>query len=107
MDLFRLMRTFRSTFAAMWPDVSRVNLLEAAPSLEVPVFFFLGRRDRWVPPQTSVAYFDALRAPAKTLLWFEESGHEPFVDEAGKFNTSMVELVRPVVVSGVAPGSRQ
>jgi pimeloyl-ACP methyl ester carboxylesterase len=99
LDLFRLMPTFRSTFAAMWPEVSQVNLFEAAPSLEMPVFFFLGRRDPWVPPETSVAYLDALRAPAKTLLWFEDSGHEPFVDEPEKFNASMVDLVRPVVVA--------
>ena len=44
-----------------------------------------------------MAYFDTLSAPSKTLVWFEESGHEPFVDEPDKFNASMVELVRPVV----------
>jgi hypothetical protein len=52
----------------------------------MPVFFFLGRRDRWVSPETSVAYFNMLTAPSKMLVWFEESGHEPFVDEADKFN---------------------
>jgi hypothetical protein len=44
-----------------------------------------------------VKYFDELSAPSKTLVWFEESGHEPFMDEPVKFNASMVELVRPVV----------
>jgi len=43
-----------------------------------------------------VAYFNALRAPSKNLVWFENSGHEPFVDEPEKFNASMLELVRPV-----------
>jgi hypothetical protein len=42
-------------------------------------------------------YFDVLTAPSKKLVWFDESGHEPFVDEPLKFNTAMVELVRPVV----------
>jgi pimeloyl-ACP methyl ester carboxylesterase len=42
-----------------------------------------------------VAYFDALAAPAKKLVWFEQSGHEPFVDEPGKFNATMADLVRP------------
>ena len=65
----------------------------------MPVFFFLGRKDRWVPPETSVAYFDALTAPSKKLVWFDESGHEPFVDEPAKFNAAMVELVRPVLFS--------
>jgi pimeloyl-ACP methyl ester carboxylesterase len=46
-----------------------------------------------------VAYLDTLVAPSKKLVWFEESGHEPFVDEPSKFNASMVELVRPVVVT--------
>jgi pimeloyl-ACP methyl ester carboxylesterase len=77
--------------------VSKINLLTLVPALQMPVFFLLGRRDHWVPPETSVAYFDALEAPSKRLVWFEESGHEPFVDEAAAFNAAMVELVRAVV----------
>ena len=69
---------------------------KAVSALQMPVFLFLGRHDHWVPPETSVAYFETLSAPAKTLVWFEESGHEPFVDEPAKFNAAMVELVRPV-----------
>jgi pimeloyl-ACP methyl ester carboxylesterase len=81
----------------MWAEVSKMNLIEIVPALQMPVFFFLGRLDHWVPPEVSVAYIDALTAPSKTLVWFEESGHEPFVDEPARFNASMVELVRPVV----------
>ena len=81
----------------MWTEVSRINLLKDAPALRVPIFFFLGRRDHWVPPETSVEYFDTLVAPSKKLVWFEASGHEPFVDESAKFNAAMIELVRPVV----------
>jgi pimeloyl-ACP methyl ester carboxylesterase len=44
-----------------------------------------------------VAYFDLLDAPAKKLVWFEQSGHEPFVDEPAKFNSAMADLVRPAV----------
>src|SRR6266536_4670675 len=97
-DLPNLMRGFRCSIAAMWDEVSRIDLTTAVPALQMPVFFFLGRNDHWVPPETSVAYFDALTAPSKRLVWFEESGHEPFADEPAKFNTLMVELVRPVVV---------
>lgn len=95
-ELPNMMRAFRSSLDAMWAEASGLNLLKLAPALQVPVFIFLGRRDHWVPPETSVAYFDALIAPSKTLVWFEESGHEPFADEADKFNRAMVELVRPV-----------
>ena len=90
-------RGFRFSMDAMWAEVSRLNLIELAPALQMPVFFFLGRKDHWVPPQTSVAYFDALTAPSKKLVWFEHSGHEPFVDEPAKFNAAMAETVRPAL----------
>ena len=97
-DLPRALRGFRFSVDAMWAEVSRLNLLKLAPALQVPVFFFLGRRDHWVPPEASVAYFDALTAPSKKLIWFEQSGHEPFMDEPSKFNQAMIELVRPVTM---------
>lgn len=98
LELPGFMRGFRFSLDAMWDEVSRLNLIRAVPSLQMPAFFFLGRRDHWVPPETSVAWIDALAAPSKRLVWFEESGHEPFVDEPARFNASMVELVRPVAV---------
>jgi pimeloyl-ACP methyl ester carboxylesterase len=80
----------------MWAEVSKLNLLKLVPALKMPVVIFVGRRDHWVPPETSVAYFNALAAPSKRLVWFEHSGHEAFVDEPEKFNSTMVELVRPL-----------
>jgi len=98
-DLPNTMRAFRFSLGAMWPEVSRLNLIELVPALQIPVFFFLGRQDHWVAPEVSVAYLDALTAPSKKLVWFEDSGHEPFVDEPAKFNAAMAELVRPVLRS--------
>lgn len=96
-DLPNLYRGFRWSIDAMWPEASRLSLLKLAPTFQAPVFFFLGRKDTWVAPETSVAYFDTLTAPAKRIVWFEASGHEPFVDEPAKFNALMEELVRPAV----------
>lgn len=96
-DVLATFRGFRFSLEAMWPEVSRLNLVDAVPELQVPVFFFLGRRDPWIPPEVSAGYFEALSAPSKKLVWFEKSGHEPFVDEPDKFNVSMLELVRPVI----------
>lgn len=91
-DLPNLMRGFRFSLDAMWAEVSAINLLERVPQLAMPVLFFLGRQDHWVPPHTSVAYFEALRAPSKRLVWFEQSGHELFADEPEKFNAAMIEV---------------
>jgi pimeloyl-ACP methyl ester carboxylesterase len=91
------MRGFRFSLDAMWDEVSRLNLIELAPALQMPVFFFLGRNDHWVPTEISLAYIDALEAPLKKVVWFERSGHEPFVDEPARFNTGMAESVWPVL----------
>lgn len=98
-DFRRTMQGFRLTLDAMWSEASRLNLIGLVPALEIPVFFFLGRNDHWVPAETSVAYIDALPAPSKRLVWFEDSGHEPFMDEPAKFNALMAELVRPALLS--------
>ena len=96
LDLPNLVRGFGFTLDAMWAEVSTLNLLTLVPALKMPVVIVVGRRDHWVPPDTSVAFFDALAAPSKKLVWFEHSGHEAFVDEPEKFNSMMVELVRPL-----------
>jgi pimeloyl-ACP methyl ester carboxylesterase len=104
-DLPNTMRGFRFSLDAMWSEVSSLNLVKIAPALQMPVFFFLGRKDHWVPPETSMAYFDALTAPSKNLVWFEESGHEMFVDEPAKFNAAMLDLVRPVLPADAPVGT--
>ncbi len=105
LELSRGWRGFRFSMDAMWSQVSRLNLLELAPALQIPVFFLIGRNDHFVPPETSVAYFDALAAPTKKLVWFEHSGHEPFVDEPDKFNAAMTDLARPAVASQPLAGA--
>lgn len=97
LSLLTTMRAFRFTLDAMWDEVSRLNLIDRVPALRMPTFFFLGRKDHWVPPETSLAYIDTLAAPSKKLVWFEESSHEMFVDEPAKFNATMTEFVRPAV----------
>jgi len=76
--------------------VFALSLTSRVPTLKMPVIIFAGRLDHWVPPETSVAWFDALGAPSKTFVWFEHSGHEMFVDEPEKFNATMIGLVRPL-----------
>ena len=98
LDLPRTMRGFQFSLRAMWAESAQLNLLQLAPALEMPVFFFLGRNDHWVPPSASLAYVHALIAPSKEVVWFERSGHELFADEPARFNAAMVDLVRPRIV---------
>jgi pimeloyl-ACP methyl ester carboxylesterase len=105
LELPSAIRGFRSTMDAMWPEISRLNLIEIAPTLQMPVFFFLGRNDHFVPPDTSLDYFETLTAPSKRLVWFEESCHEPFVDEPDTFNAAMASLVLPTLPAHAPAGA--
>jgi pimeloyl-ACP methyl ester carboxylesterase len=84
LDLPNTVRGFRFTQDNLWDELQHLNLAERVPALKMPVFFFLGGHDHYVPTDGTVAYFDALDAPSKTLVWFENSGHEPFIDEPRK-----------------------
>jgi pimeloyl-ACP methyl ester carboxylesterase len=102
-DLPDFMRGFRFSLDALWPEAFGLNLIELVPELQMPAFFFLGRNDHWVPAEASIAYIEVLNAPSKRLVWFEHSGHEPFVDESAKFNALMTELVRPALAFDAEP----
>jgi pimeloyl-ACP methyl ester carboxylesterase len=80
----------------MWAEVSTLDLVTAVPALRMPVFFFLGRHDHVIEAETSAAYFEALIAPSKRLVWFEQSAHEPPFEEPSRFSAAMLELVRPL-----------
>lgn len=97
-DLPNILRGTLFSTHSMWDEISALNLVKAAPTLQVPVFFFLGRHDHVVAPETSIAYFDMLSAPSKRLVWFEESAHEPSAEEPDKFNSVMTEFVQPFAV---------
>ena len=96
-DLRDVLRGFRFSLDAMWDEVSRIDLMARVPELGMPLFLLLGRNDHWVAPKISQAFFDAVKAPRKEIVWFERSGHEPFADEPDAFNEAMLSLVRPAI----------
>lgn len=80
------------TTQLVWDEFMAANLLKEAPVLSVPVWMLLGRHDRQVDPDLAGAYFDALRAPRKTRLWFEESAHSPMFEEPERFESVLREI---------------
>lgn len=101
-DVPKILRGMQFSQNTMWAEASSLDLITAVPMLQTPVFFFLGRHDHVIAAETSAAYFESLAAPSKTLVWFEESAHEPPFEEPSKFNRAMAKLVRPV-----APGAER
>ncbi|MBY8825022.1 alpha/beta fold hydrolase [Sphingomonas colocasiae] len=63
---------------------------------QVPVVLLLGRYDLATPYAAGRAWFETLKAPAKTLVTFERSSHFVMLEEPGRFLTALVSRVLPL-----------
>ena len=65
----------------LWGEVIANNFFETASKLEVPVLITQGRHDYNTPSEIVSRWIDMLDAPAKEIVWFEESAHSPIKEE--------------------------
>jgi pimeloyl-ACP methyl ester carboxylesterase len=73
------------TLDVVYPQLWEVDFRKEAPRLEVPVYFLIGRHDVNAPPALAEEYFRLLQARHKEWIWFERSGHNPWVSESEQF----------------------
>jgi pimeloyl-ACP methyl ester carboxylesterase len=96
-DRINFFRGIFSSLKLLFPEMLKVDLFSRVPRLDMPVWFMLGRHDYEVPSVLAERYFNALKAPAKTLFWFENSAHMPNSEEKELFNRIMIETILPAV----------
>jgi pimeloyl-ACP methyl ester carboxylesterase len=102
-DRLRYFRGILGSIRHLWPQLLEVNLFASVPEMKVPVFFMEGRHDHEVPSDIAARYFAALRAPAKELVWFEQSAHMVNSEERDRFNKILMEKVLPFAVERSVP----
>ncbi len=95
LDCVRIPLGFTFSFAQLWRELFyQTNLFDQASKLDVPVYFFVGRHDHVATARVAEQYFHALDAPqGKQLIWFEDSGHWPQLEEAQKYRDTLVNRV--------------
>lgn len=81
------------TLDIVYPQLWDVDFRTQATKLEVPVYFLLGRHDVNAPPVLAEEYYELLNAPHKELIWFEHSGHNPWVTESSAFVDVVVNKI--------------
>lgn len=94
-ELLSIHRGNRAMLEAMTPELLDLDLERAAPSVSVPVFFYLGRHDRHVDSSIAFRYFESLRAP-KRLIWFENSAHNVPFEEPDLFNETVLSTLQSI-----------
>ena len=88
-DVFNVKRGVDFTHAHLVDDVSHGALMDDVTALDVPVYFFEGRRDYTAPFSCAVRYFERLKAPDKHLVWFDHAAHFPFLSEPQAFAAAL------------------
>lgn len=85
LDKINYLRGIINTFNTVYPQLYKLDLRVHYPRVQVPVYFFLGRHDVNAPVSLTEEYFELLDAPHKELVWFEHSGHSPWINESPRF----------------------
>ena len=95
-DLWGIIKGHVFVLETMWPEVGALNLGKMCPEFKMPYYVFDGRLDQNTPAALVQEYFDSIKAPEKELIWFENSGHNPMNDEAGRFKRLLREKLTAV-----------
>ena len=84
-DKINYFRGIVNTFGQVYQQLYNIDLSVDYNELSVPVYFFQGRHDVNAPAELVQEYYDALNTPVKELVWFEHSGHSPWINESDRF----------------------
>jgi len=76
----------------LWKEIIQGNLPQEVPELKIPCYFVTGNYDYLTPIQTTNNYFNAIIAPSKELVIFNDSAHFPHFEEKEHFFNFMNSL---------------
>ncbi len=91
-DKINYFRGIVDTFNHVYPQLYDIDLRRDYPAVDVPVYFFIGRHDINAPTSLAEEYYNLLDAPYKELVWFEHSGHSPWINESGRFVSEVLRV---------------
>lgn len=85
LDKINFIRGIINTFGHVYQQLYDIDMRTDYTNLNVPIYFFLGRYDINAPTVLVEEYEQVLNAPDKGIVWFEYSGHNPWINERDKF----------------------
>lgn len=91
LDKINFFRGLIETFDQVYPQLYSIDLRRDFAKLEIPIWFFLGRHDLNAPASLAEDYERVLQAPSKGIVWFEHSGHSPWINERDKFSEEVLK----------------
>ncbi len=87
---------YKVCLSQMWPTIVQYDFVKECNTFQMPYYIFQGRKDNNTPASLVQAFYDAIQAPDKDLVWFENSAHGPMGEEPEKFKKLMREKLLPI-----------
>ena len=75
----------------LWDEVVSLDFITSVKKLDMPVVILQGRHDYNTPTEISLRWYNALEAPQKTWVWFENSAHSPIKEEPELFGKAVAK----------------
>lgn len=94
LDKINFFRGIIFTFNNVYQKLYDIDLRKDYKELQVPVYFILGRHDLNAPISFVEQYYSILEAPKKEIIYFENSGHSPWINERNKFIEKVNEIFK-------------
>jgi pimeloyl-ACP methyl ester carboxylesterase len=95
-DIWGYIKGYRLVLSTMWPLLTDYDFIEQASAFEMPYFIFQGRYDQNTSSELVEAYFEAIKAPHKELIWFEDSAHDSMRRESDKYKALLRQKLLPL-----------
>ncbi len=96
LDDYSFVRGQSLSLEILIPQLAKVNLNQLGFDFRAPIFFFEGRLDPFCRPSLVWDYSQAIKAPQKEFIWFENAGHFPFFEEKQSFAAELFQRVLPL-----------
>ncbi|MDQ0195612.1 alpha/beta fold hydrolase [Paenibacillus wynnii] len=94
MDIYNsLVRGFKLSYTEeMLLDINTFDFFTEIPSLQMPVMFIHGSKDKHFMPELITCYYEALDAPkGKKLYWSDKSSHAFHLDDARENEQRLIQ----------------
>lgn len=83
----------------LFETVFNLNVEQSLPTLEVPTYILQGRHDKLTNFTVAQQFFDAVAAPSKEFIAFENSSHFAPFEEPEKFNAVLADIAKATLAA--------
>jgi pimeloyl-ACP methyl ester carboxylesterase len=94
-DKVNVMRGLVDMFSLMYPQLQDIDFRTDVRSLDVPVYVLDGAHELRGRRVLAQEWFNALAAPHKELVTYQDAGHSVVFEQADAFRRLMTETIVP------------